>query len=118
MNDLPEIAARRASDDALELDLDVPAQCPWFDGHFPGRPILPGVVQVGWAAHFAGQLVGHDEPPTQIERLKFRRPLLPGAQLTLRLALSGGKVRYEYLLHGSDAPISASSGVFTYAEAA
>lgn len=118
MNDLPDITARRTADGALELDLDVPAQSPWFEGHFPGRPILPGVVQVGWAAHFAGALAGHDEPPMQIERMKFRRPVLPGARLTLRLVLSGTRVRYEYLLHDADATISASSGVFAWAEAA
>lgn len=118
MNDLPDITARRSTHGSLELDLSVPAQCPWFDGHFPDRPILPGVVQVGWAAHFAGQLAGHTEPPTQVERMKFRRPVLPGARLTLRLGLVDTKVRYEYLLHDAGTTISASSGVFAYTEAA
>lgn len=117
MNDLPDITARRAGEDTLELDFTVDAGCAWFDGHFPGRPILPGVVQVGWAAHFASALSARDEPPVRLERVKFRRPILPGARLTLRLAAVDGKVRYEYLLADGEVVSSASSGVLAYLDA-
>lgn len=118
MNDLPDITDRRNGDGTLELDFTVDPDSSWFDGHFPDRPILPGVVQIGWAAHFAADLCGRNEPPAQLERIKFRRPILPGACLTLRLARVSDKVRYEYLLQGEDAPVSASSGVLAYVDAA
>ncbi len=118
MNGLPEITARRAGEGTLELDFVLDADCPWLAGHFPGRPILPGVVQVGWAAHFAAALAGREDPPAQLERIKFKRPILPGARLCLRLALDAGKVRYEYLLQRDAQAISASSGVLGYLDTA
>ncbi|HEX7341997.1 MAG TPA: hypothetical protein VF269_06950 [Rhodanobacteraceae bacterium] len=118
MNGLPEITARRDGAGAIELDFTLGADCPWLDGHFPGQPILPGVVQIGWAAHYAAELAGRVDPPVQLERIKFKHPILPGARLTLRLLAKGTKVHYEYLLHAADVPLSASSGVLGHGETA
>lgn len=114
MNGLPEIVARRATGEQVELDLIVSADSPWFSGHFPGQPILPGVVQVGWAAQFAADACGFDAPPTTLERVKFKRPILPAAQLTLLLASAANKVRYDYRQDGD----SVSSGVLCFGGAA
>lgn len=118
MNGLPDITARRVGEGTLELEFTLDAACPWLDGHFPGHPILPGVVQVGWAAHFAAPLAGREDPPAQLERIKFKRPILPGARLRLCLAADAGRVRYEYLMLGEADPVSASSGVLGYVDAA
>jgi len=40
---------QRAAPDGLELDLRVPPDLEYFAGHFPGIPILPGVVQIDWS---------------------------------------------------------------------
>lgn len=116
MNGLPEVVARDASDDRLDLALLVPADSPWFEGHFPGHPILPGVVQIGWAAEFAARWTGSDTPPTLLERIKFKRPVRPGAGLVLRLHAKAGKLSFEYLLRLPEATVVASSGTFSAAE--
>lgn len=118
MNGLPNVIARRADAEQMELQLDVAADCPWFVGHFPGQPILPGVVQIGWAAHFAGELIEHDTPPAVLDRVKFKRPIGPGARLTLHLKRTGDKISYEYLLTEAGDAVSASSGVLNYAHKA
>lgn len=115
MNGLPEVIARHVDGGRLELQLDVATDCPWFVGHFPGQPILPGVVQIGWASHFAAELIEHDTPPAVLDRIKFKRPIGPGARLTLRLERAGDKVSYEYLLAEAGTAITASSGVLNYA---
>lgn len=111
MNSLPETTARRVGPDSLELDFTLAQDCPWLEGHFPGQPILPGVVQVGWAAAYASQLAPCDEPPMQLQRIKFKRPILPGASLTLSLTARGGQVYFEYRLWHEGAQVSASSGI-------
>ncbi len=116
MNGLPEVLARHERDGGVDLTLHVAADCPWFEGHFPGSSILPGVVQVGWAAHFAADWRGFSTPPSALDRIKFKRPIGPDAELTLRLREAGGKLHYEYLLRTPDGPVSASSGVFNRAE--
>ena len=66
---------------------------PWFAGHFPDYPIMPGVLIVEAMAQTGGVLLLRDVPDrdrklvlfTAIEEAKFRRPVLPGDQLRLEL---------------------------------
>ncbi|HEX7339142.1 MAG TPA: hypothetical protein VF271_04320 [Rhodanobacteraceae bacterium] len=108
---LPDICARRAGPDWLEVDLRVDADGAWFDGHFPGHPIVPGVVQIGWAAHFARDLLGGSEPPAQLERVKFRQPVGPDAELTLSLHRVNAKVRWQFTARDGGAVSSGVLGV-------
>lgn len=112
MNALPTVLAKRTQPGGSELEILVAENSPWFEGHFPGHPILPGVAQIAWAVHYAAEL--HAGTPTQpgLEQVKFKRPILPGTHLTLRLtrAADGARLRYEY----RDAEQSYSSGVLDF----
>jgi len=69
---------------------------PFFQGHFPGHPIMPGVLiieamaQVGGIyAHLAGEVEGDKVPYfVGIDQARFRKPVLPGNVLRLELTLS------------------------------
>jgi len=62
---------------------------PFFVGHFPGQPVMPGVLLVEGMAQAGGILLLHDIPERDqkllyfmsIERARFRRPVVPGDQL-------------------------------------
>ncbi|HEX3127783.1 MAG TPA: 3-hydroxyacyl-ACP dehydratase FabZ [Thermoanaerobaculia bacterium] len=62
---------------------------PIFNGHFPGRPVMPGVFLVEGLAQAGGLLLLHDMPDREnkliffmgIEEAKFRRPVVPGDQV-------------------------------------
>ena len=64
---------------------------PFFHGHFPGYPIMPGVLVVEAMAQAGGIIMMHELPDrdaklvvfTGIERAKFRRPVTPGDQLRI-----------------------------------
>jgi len=112
VNGLPKILARRDAAGRTELDIEVGEDNPWFAGHFPEMALLPGVVQIGWAAHFGHALHGLGPGVNTLEQVKFKRPIQPGARLTLTLKidLAAGKLRYEY----QDAEHSYSSGALQF----
>ncbi len=79
---------------------------PFFQGHFPGHPIMPGVLileamaQVGGVFAILAEEVGENQVPyfVGIDKAKFRKPVLPGDVLILALELQ--KVRrgiYSFL---------------------
>jgi 3-hydroxymyristoyl/3-hydroxydecanoyl-(acyl carrier protein) dehydratase len=77
--------------------LDVSTELFWFPGHFAGHPVLPGVVQLHWAACAAQVLFGHAEPPHRIDRLKFKKVVIPPEIVELKLQKPGpGEVQFEF----------------------
>lgn len=64
----------------------VPADHPAFAGHFPGRPIVPGVVLLDQALLFAEKLLARPVDRWQIANAKFLSPVGPGEALTFALA--------------------------------
>ncbi|UCV03671.1 hypothetical protein [Dechloromonas denitrificans] len=68
-----------------DFDWCVPADHPAFAGHFPGRPIVPGVVLVDRAILFAEQLLGRPVDNWQIGNAKFFSPVGPSEVLTFTL---------------------------------
>ncbi|WP_175733079.1 AMP-binding protein [Burkholderia ambifaria] len=111
-----ELLASWRSDDALHYELRVPPTLAHFDGHFPGLPILPGVVQIDWAARLAGREMPAVQEIRSIEHLKFKAPVPPGAVLALRLAHDPvrGHTRFAFRCGGREC----TSGVLVHGAAA
>jgi 3-hydroxymyristoyl/3-hydroxydecanoyl-(acyl carrier protein) dehydratase len=67
------------------FELIAPHDIAYFDGHFAGAPILPGVVQVDWAIFYGRQCF--DLPPLfqGIHALKFQHVIRPGMPVVLEL---------------------------------
>lgn len=72
---------------------NITANEPYFQGHFPGYPIVPGVLMVEAMAQAGGALLLTEIPDrehklmvfTGIERAKFRKPILPGDQVRIEV---------------------------------
>jgi len=80
---------------------NVSANEPYFPGHFPNRPVMPGVMileaMAQAAAILAFRTLGSkpDEMTTYfyagIDNARFRRPVVPGDQLRIEITLQGSK---------------------------
>jgi len=74
----------------------------FFQGHFPGAPVMPGVLVIEAMAQTAGVLMYHEVADasnklvffTGIDKAKFRRPVVPGDTLRLELTVLRLKSRY------------------------
>lgn len=70
----------------------------FFQGHFPGHPVMPGVLiteamaQVGAIALMKSVDVGDTVPYlASLEKIRFKRPVFPGDQLRIEVELTGIK---------------------------
>lgn len=63
----------------------VAAGHPAFDGHFPGRPVLPGVVLLDEVLAAIARETGHIAP-CRLGRVKFVSPVVPGEEVAILLA--------------------------------
>lgn len=68
----------------IEIRWIVPVAHPAFPGHFPGRPILPGVVLVDQAMRLAAQAIGPGVAIRGLGNAKFFQPVAPGTSLLFR----------------------------------
>jgi len=80
------------------LPLAIPADHPAYAGHFPGHPILPGVVLLDAALHALAVAHGMaaEQGLAQLKSAKFHSPVTPGEALTLHYSVSpNASFRFE-----------------------
>lgn len=75
---------------------------PFFPGHFPDRPIMPGVLQVEALAQVGG-IVMLQQPISDgkgdfffggVDKVKWRKPVLPGDTIVMEMTLEAYKKRF------------------------
>lgn len=110
---LPIIVTRDEQDSRLQLTLTIPANLRYFDGHFPGNPVLPGIVQTHWAMHYAREYWGDLGEFAGLEAVKFQQLIVPATRLQLELEYppGKGKLYFSYRTESGTAnPATFSSG--------
>lgn len=102
------------------LPLSIPADHPAYAGHFPGRPILPGVVLLDAVLHALAVQHRIQVECGQFKSAKFHRPVQPGEALILHYTqASNGGFHFEIRCmdkHGGEC--SVASGVLVFSPVA
>ena len=80
----------------MVLDLRIPEDLAYFAGHFDEVAVVPGVVQIQWAVHYAKLNLGLELLFSHMEAIKFKELLLPGQQLALSLNYDEERRKLEF----------------------
>ena len=80
------------------MEFILPQNLFYFKGHFQGRPVLPGFVQISWAIHYAQELFGELGTFVRLEAIKFQQVIQPREKIKLKLRWEEEKHRlfFEY----------------------
>jgi len=114
-------------EDELVAVKNVTINEPYFQGHFPGKPVMPGVLQVEAMAQAAGILMLRRTGNTaklaffmSCDKVKFRKPVEPGDQLVIYVKLlkfRGNKIgTAEASCKVNDQVVSSAELMFTIVE--
>ncbi len=106
--DMAIVLAEHRRDGHWTLTLQLPLELIHFDDHFQRAPVLPGVLQVGWALALAAPRLDTSMHCREMEALKFQRLLRPGDRLELGLHFEPdvddarpGKLHFAYHFEGA-----------------
>ena len=96
---------------AFVAKLEFEASAPYFQGHFPDAPVLPGVVQLGFAERCVRRAFGVREPLRCVKKMKFVHIIEPGRTIDLRIVRKGpAEFAYDYEREGK----ACSSGILAF----
>jgi 3-hydroxymyristoyl/3-hydroxydecanoyl-(acyl carrier protein) dehydratase len=100
MPDCFELLELKKSGDGCEARVRVPAASPWFEGHFPHEPLVPGIAQVELVLSVLEQARGHRVHPRLLKNVRFRTPVPPDSELVVQAGGfdTEGCLRFKLLL--------------------
>lgn len=61
----------------IRAEIQVPAESPWFDGHFPGEPVLPGLAQISMVFDVIQKASEDQWRASSVSRVRFKRIIRP-----------------------------------------
>jgi 3-hydroxyacyl-[acyl-carrier-protein] dehydratase len=103
---------------SIEAIKNVSVNEPYFQGHFPGRPVMPGVLIIEAMAQAGGVLsymTSREQDPDRVyylagvDEARFRRPVVPGDRLVLAVAVD--KVRRGIWFYSCVASVAGETAV-------
>lgn len=85
-----------ADRETASVTVRIPHDLKYLEGHFPGRPIVPGLAQLVLILDATHRAFGDLGAPKGMRRLKFTGPMDPGDELAVELerAVGGSDVKF------------------------
>lgn len=109
---MAEVKKIEKKDELVEILLYFPDTSPYFKGHFPDLPVLPGFVQIDFAINLAKKHFGINQIVTNIKRMKFTKIISPNQDITLKLEYDSAGKTLDFQYHNNNSIYS--SGKFYF----
>jgi 3-hydroxyacyl-[acyl-carrier-protein] dehydratase len=106
---------KQSNADEITADIRVLPDSPWFNGHFPADPILPGMAQLGFVLDIISRSRNQKLTISDAHRIRFKQIIRPNDRLSViatPLREVAGSYSFRILVKGE--PVC--SGVMTVAE--
>jgi 3-hydroxyacyl-[acyl-carrier-protein] dehydratase len=81
---------------AITASVITAGDSPWFSGHFPGDPILPGIAQLKMVIDVVRKHKNGDCCISGLSRVKFRKIIRPSDQLDIQILDSNTENQYSF----------------------
>jgi 3-hydroxyacyl-[acyl-carrier-protein] dehydratase len=94
---------------SVEFDFQVAPDHPSLPGHFPGRPLVPGVLLLDHVLQAVSRLTGQDM--TRLRQVKFTSALLPGEQARGSFDVEGTRLSFRVVTQRQGAEVAVAEGV-------
>ncbi|MBX3486591.1 MAG: hypothetical protein KF798_01650 [Candidatus Paracaedibacteraceae bacterium] len=109
---LPLIVSQEIAERSISLFLKIPGDLYYLEGHFPGFPIVAGVVQLHWAVTFAQHFFDLPKAVRDVSKMKFSNLMRPDDSVCLTLILDDDKQLVSYRFDCEDK--NYATGCFSY----
>ena len=93
---------KKTADDAVSAKVVVDDGSPWFFGHFPDDPILPGIAQLNMVAEVVGLSRQEKLCIRRLSRVKFKKIVRPGELLEIHASAADTTNIYTFRITSKD----------------
>ena len=100
------VVDERTDGDTVVFTVVVPEDCPFFEGHFPGRPVLPAIGQLALLTALVQRVTGSSVSLTGVDGFRLSRQVLPGDRVEVRLEALRASETAAFELRCDGAPVS------------
>lgn len=112
MFDMVISSREQGEDGSLSAEVRTPKGSAWFDGHFPGYPILPGIAQLGMVYEIVRQTLQCPVRVAEVNNIRFKQMIAPDDCLLVKAELRPGAGRYAFRITRDDEVICTGSMTF------
>ncbi len=89
---------------------------PWFSGHFPDDPILPGIAQLKMVVDLLSNSVADNMRMTGMSRIKFRKIVRPGELLDINVSSDNKENNYMFRITSGNEEVCSGKMSFSQIE--
>lgn len=107
------ITANLDTDNAVVAQVTTDQQSPWFAGHFPDDPILPGIAQIDMVTETIGKVLHREVTLQSITRIKFKKIIRPGDILDIHAQAGKKENHYSFRITSKEQEVCSGRLVLT-----
>jgi len=93
---------KQGTDGEIIAHIRFPANSPWFEGHFPEAPVLPGIAQLGMVHDLLCRTLDQVLPVTQVSRVRFKQMIHPDQALVLTIKTGDKNSSHSFRISGDE----------------